>query len=147
MIFWFAVTLAGCPRYCRCDRALFSLASAAAVTGNHKAQLTLPLRTGNGGSWDICLSIISAMRRSDNAPTSAIAGRYYPPPLPPARHGSCPGDHLVFTRAKTSGLSDTALASTNNTSAARRSCVRHAPITCGWQRAGNRILHLFTVVV
>ncbi len=38
-----------------------------------KPELTPPFFTGNGGNCDICLSIISAMRRSDSAPISAIA--------------------------------------------------------------------------
>ncbi|MOA10452.1 hypothetical protein D3C78_1303410 [compost metagenome] len=36
--------------------------------------------------------------------------------------------------ANTNGLSDTALASIANTSAAWRNWVRQAPMTCGWQR-------------
>lgn len=43
------------------------------------------------------------------------------------------GDHLVFW-ANTSGLSDTALAFYQQHLRRPRSCVRHAPITCGWQR-------------
>lgn len=38
-----------------------------------KPELTPPFFTVNGGNCDICLSIISVMRRSDSAPISAIA--------------------------------------------------------------------------
>ena len=58
----------------RWDNALFSLARAAAVTwAIIKPKLTPPLATRNGGSCDMCLSIISEMRRSLREPISAMA--------------------------------------------------------------------------
>ena len=38
-----------------------------------KPEFTPPFSTGNGGSCDMCLSIISEMRRSDSEPISANA--------------------------------------------------------------------------
>ncbi len=59
---------------CGCASALFSDASAAAVTcAIMKPELTPPSSTRNGGRPDRFESISSAMRRSDSAPISAIA--------------------------------------------------------------------------
>ena len=57
-----------------CASDLFSEASAAAVTcAIMKPELTPPSSTRNGGRPERSVSIISAMRRSDSAPISAIA--------------------------------------------------------------------------
>ncbi|CSB60982.1 Uncharacterised protein [Vibrio cholerae] len=45
-----------------------------------------------------------------------------------------PPEMMSPSSANTSGLSETELASTSNTSAALRICCKQAPITCGWQR-------------
>ena len=57
--------------------------------GDHEAGVHAAVLHQNGGSCDMCLSIISEMRRSDSEPISANAGAGYRRPSPPVRHGSC----------------------------------------------------------
>ncbi|KAG0755560.1 hypothetical protein G6F22_020575 [Rhizopus arrhizus] len=122
-------TLAGCAS------ALLSLASAAAVTcAIMKPEFTPPLATRNGGSCDMCLSIISAMRRSDSAPISANASARLSATIATGSAWKLPPEITSPWSTNTSGLSDTALDSICSTSAAWRICVRQAPITWGWQR-------------
>ena len=97
-------------------------------------ELTPPFLTRNGGSCDIWLSIISAMRRSESEPISAIASAILSAAIATGSAWKLPPEMTSFSAAKTSGLSETALASASSTSAAWRICVRQAPITCGWQR-------------
>ena len=120
---------------CGCASALFSDASAAAVTcAIMKPELTPPSSTRNGGSPDMFESISSAMRRSDSAPTSAIASARLSAANATGSAWKLPPERISPVSANTSGLSDTALASISSTPAACRIWSRHAPITCGWQR-------------
>ena len=121
---------------CGWARALLSLARAAAVTwAIMKPEFTPPLATRKGGSCDMCLSIISEIRRSDSEPISAIARAILSAAMATGSAWKLPPEITSPSAANTSGLSDTALASTASTSAAWRSWVRQAPITCGWQRS------------
>ena len=121
---------------CGWDSALFSLARAAAVTwAIMKPELTPPLATRNGGSCDMCLSIISETRRSDSEPISAMARAILSAAMATGSAWKLPPEITSPSAANTSGLSETALASTPSTSAAWRSWVRQAPMTCGWQRS------------
>ncbi|MNL21466.1 hypothetical protein D3C87_1427580 [compost metagenome] len=104
---------------CGWDNALFSLASAAAVTwAIMKPEFTPPLATRNGGSCDMCLSIINEMRRSLREPISAMASAMLSAAMATGSAWKLPPEITSPSAAKTSGLSDTALASTASTSAA-----------------------------
>ncbi|MCY1461210.1 hypothetical protein D9M71_788410 [compost metagenome] len=112
--------------------ALLSLARAAAVTwAIMKPELTPPFSTRKGGSWDMCISIISEIRRSDSEPISAMARARLSAAMATGSAWKLPPEITSPCSANTSGLSDTALDSTSSTSAAWRSWVRQAPITCG----------------
>ena len=118
-----------------CANALFSLANAAAVTcAIIKPEFTPPLLTKNGGNWDMCVSINIAIRRSDNAPISANASAILSDAIATGSAWKLPPEIMSPLSVNTSGLSDTALDSIKITSAAWRICVKHAPITWGWQR-------------
>ncbi len=140
---WQAVPL------CGCDSALFRSPALRRHGQSAKPEFTPPLRRRERWQLDICLSIISAIRRSDKAPTSASPARCYPPPSP---RGSAlgkevtTGDHLVFTGEHRRVIGPTALASTGGTSADWRSCVEHRPSPAA-DSAASTDLYLVTVMV
>ena len=114
---------------------MFSLAKAAAVTwAIINPELTPPFLTRKGGNCDIWLSIISAMRRSDNAPTSAIASAILSAAIATGSAWKLPPERTSPVSGKISGLSETPFASVSRMFAACRIWSRQAPITCGWQR-------------
>jgi hypothetical protein len=89
---------------------LFSLASAAAVTwAIMKPEFTPPLATRNGGNCDMCLSIISEMRRSLSEPISAMASAMLSAAMATGSAWKLPPEITSPSAANTSGLSDTAL--------------------------------------
>ncbi|MNP40681.1 hypothetical protein D3C76_1343350 [compost metagenome] len=83
-----------------------------------KPEFTPPLATKNGGSCDMCLSIINEMRRSLREPISAMANAMLSAAMATGSAWKLPPEITSPSTANTSGLSDTALASTTNTSAA-----------------------------
>ena len=118
-----------------CDICLFSLISAAAVhCGIMKPELRPGLRMRKGGSSEIVESISAAMRRSDSEPISATAMAMMSAAKATGSAWKLPPDSTAPSSAKTSGLSDTALASITSVRAALARRSRQAPITCGWQR-------------
>ncbi|MCY1465607.1 hypothetical protein D9M71_837750 [compost metagenome] len=98
---------------------MLSLASAAAVTwAIMKPELTPPLATRNGGSCDMCMSIISEMRRSDSEPISAMASARLSAAMATGSAWKLPPEITSPSAANTNGLSETALDSIASTSAA-----------------------------
>ena len=131
---WFAEvgsesTLAGCASD------LFSDASAAAVTcAIMKPEFSPPCSIKNAGNPDSTGSISIAVRRSDSAPISAIASARLSAANATGSAWKLPPESASIVSAKTSGLSDTPLASASRMVHAWSIWSRQAPITCGWQR-------------
>ena len=94
-------------------------------------RLTDMAENTNGGNLLKLASISNAILRSDKEPISAIASARLSAAIATGSAWKFPAEIKSPSLANTNGLSVTPFASTCNTSAAWRICVKQAPITCG----------------